>query len=273
MYAFIIFFAAWVFWVPLSAQADSAHQHGENHTPVSLVQPEIIMDGSLLAGRKNALKLGLKHRDGGFPVFWEELAEVHESRIHLLIIDPALGDYHHEHPTRTDREGIYNFAFKPRTACSYKVWAQIHFKDGREEEVTAMIPGVEDCATQKPDRAENGTVESGGYHFTMMRDKDVMKKGEDIMLTLKIADANGAPMAELEPVMGAFAHLVGFYEDYNTIAHIHPLGEAPGGVHDRGGPELMFHYRPDRAGLVRMYAQVKINGAMVFAPFTMVVVE
>lgn len=261
----------------LNAPAFAAEEGHDAHpaAPSSLTATVTLAGGSLVADGNNGIMLHLKHAaaDGGLPVLTDELESVHESRIHLLIVDPSLIDYHHEHPDVTGTAGDYAFFITPKTACSYKVWAQVHFKGGREETVTATIPGKDDCADKKPDPATVLAQSTDGYQFTMAPDTPVLRRGQDTMLTLSITGPDGQPFEGLEPVMGAFAHLVGFYDDYDHIAHIHPLGEEPTGVHERGGPELKFHYRPDRAGLVKMFAQVKIDGKMVFAPLTLTVTE
>ena len=74
-------------------------------------------------------------------------------------------------------------------------------------------------------------------------------------------------MRNLEPVMGAFAHGVGFSSDLEAVLHVHPHGDEPRSKAERAGPEIAFHVSPDRAGFYRLYIQVRINGRDIFAPF------
>ena len=264
--------------VLVAGAAAAATDHGAHRAEKSghtALNAEVELGpGGLREGRRSGVMLRLTHADGdgAFPLFVEELEKVHEHSIHALIIDPALADYHHEHPVQVEKEGSFAFFIKPRTPCSYKMWAQVHFKGGLEEIATATIPGKEECKDRKPDRTEQWTHDAGDYNFTIKAADGKLKKGEDTTLTLAVADKDGAPVEELEPLMGAFAHLVGFYEDYEHIAHMHPEGETPG-RHERGGPELSFDYTPERAGMVKLFAQVKIGGKMIFAPFTVIVTE
>jgi len=69
--------------------------------------------------------------------------------------------------------------------------------------------------------------------------------------------------------MGAYSHIVGFSEDFETIAHIHPMGVEPTKPTDRGAGELEFHLLPAKPGLMRLYAQIRVNGQDKFAPFTL----
>ena len=90
------------------------------------------------------------------------------------------------------------------------------------------------------------------------------------MSTVSISK-DGQAVNVLEPVMGAFAHMVGFYEDYESIAHIHPMGAEPTENTERGGPTLQFHIEPEQAGYLKLFAQVQIDGKQIFAPFSILV--
>ncbi len=61
--------------------------------------------------------------------------------------------------------------------------------------------------------------------------------------------------------------MVGFYDENNSVVHIHPLGEEPASDEARAGPELRFHIEPQQAGFIKLYAQVRINGDLVTAAF------
>ena len=54
-----------------------------------------------------------------------DLIEVHTQKIHLLINDASLTDYHHEHPKPTDMPGEYAFAFTPSNPGPYRIWADV----------------------------------------------------------------------------------------------------------------------------------------------------
>ena len=79
-----------------------------------------------------------------------------------------------------------------------------------------------------------------------------------------MAPSQGKP---LEPVLGAFAHIVGFNEDFKTVLHAHPLGDAPKDENARGGPDLEFHIVFPSAGFYKIFVQLKIAGKDLFVPF------
>ena len=91
-------------------------------------------------------------------------------------------------------------------------------------------------------------------------------------LTITVTDPAGQPVAGLEPVMQAFAHLAGFYDDLRTLEHVHPTGGDILNPALRGGPALGFLFYPPRASFIRLCCQLKIGGTMIFAPFNLNVV-
>ena len=87
------------------------------------------------------------------------------------------------------------------------------------------------------------------------------------MGTIIATDSKGNKVTSLQPLMGAFSHIVGFYEDYYTIVHTHPMGEEPRNDTDRSGPELTFHLMPVKSGFIKLFAHVKIGNKELYVPF------
>lgn len=111
----------------------------------------------------------------------------------------------------------------------------------------------------------SGDVE--GFHFQLILAKPGIKAGEPVSARLMISRADGTPYRQLQPVMAAFAHLVGFNEDHKTVLHMHPTGPPVLDEWARGGPELAFQIYAPKADFTRLFAQVQIEGRQVYAPF------
>ena len=221
------------------------------------------------AGRKTAVKVQLKNGDGS-PVQPADLMVLHTQPIHLLIEDPSLGDYHHEHPVPTGTPGEYTFTFTPKKSAPYRVWA----------DVVPLMTGVQELPFVDLPCAEKGGVvadtgnrfksSAGGLTFTLTFAGGVtnLPRAQTACgMEITITGADGRPMKQLEPLMNAFAHLVGFYDDFQTVVHLHPGGGDILDAEARGGPTLPFTFFPPRAGFIRLYCQVQVNGESVFAPF------
>lgn len=251
------------------------------------IQLTATADGPCQAGRQVQVKVKLQRPDGA-PVQPAELLLMHTERIHLLIQTPTLTDYHHEHPAPTATPGEYAFTFTPAETGRYRIFADlVPAATGLQELPYTDLPGPAKPA-EVPDRETRYTSTVGGYQFTLTLAEGVMpaapgepakacnccltgtlRAGMARKMHIAVADASGQPVQNLEPVMNAFAHLVGFYDDFQTVVHLHPSGGEILNPAARGGPSMGFQFFPPKAGFVRLYCQVKINDEMLFAPFNL----
>jgi hypothetical protein len=202
------------------------------------------------------------------PLSLADLKEVHTQKIHLLIIDDKLDDYSHLHPTPTNKPGIYQFTWHPlKKDGTYFIWADIvPLYSGTQQYLQA--PLSENAGKGSSiNRQQKTTSKVENMTFQLSFDSMPLVVGIPAMGKISIHDANGKPVRELEPIMGAYAHIVGFSEDLKTVVHVHPMGTEPTASTDRGGPLLEFHLQADKAGFIRLFAQVKIKGKELFVPF------
>lgn len=223
---------------------------------------------ALKVGEKAKITVKLVKPDGT-PLGLDGLIEAHTEKIHLLVIDSSLTDYHHEHPVPGGAPGEYVFEFTPRKPGSYRVWADIiPSATGAQEYAITDIP-AETKGEPIMDRTVKTVGESGGLRYEVTFDKPEFHVGDAALGTLKITRKDGTVFDQLEPLMGAYAHLVGFGDDYKAIAHVHPMGKEPTQASDRGRGELQFHLLPSQPGIMRLFAQVQIDGKSVFIPYTL----
>jgi hypothetical protein len=239
---------------------------GEPTITMQVVAPPLVV------GKPAEVHIRLAKR-GGEPVRLSDLIEVHTRKIHLLINDRSLSDYHHEHPEPTSTPGEYVFAFTPSKPGPYRIWADVvPAETGVQEYVIADIAAdaaPEPVIDRQP--ISIATVNGRQYALGFQTNGQSVHAGHMIVGTLTITGSHGKPFAQLEPVMGAFAHIVGFNEDLKTVIHIHPYGSEPKRPEDRGGPAFAFKFYPPAPGFYRLYAQIQIDGAQQFAPFGLTV--
>lgn len=217
------------------------------------------------AGKTTQVTVKLNAVADGKPLTLDDLKEAHTKKLHLLVVDPTLTDYHHIHPVAGEKPGEYVFDFTPLKNDSYRVWADvIPVATGKQEYVQTDMgtPAKEKASI---DKATSMTATVDGYTFTLALDGEP-KAGSPVMGNVTVTK-DGQPFTGLEPVMGAFAHVVGFTEDYNSVLHVHPMGKEPTNDAERGGPKLEFHIEPEKAGFVKLFTQVRIGGRDIFAPF------
>jgi Heavy metal binding domain len=232
-----------------------------------IVQAEIIAPDPLQVGTKAELRIHLTFNDGKAPVTLADLEETHTRRVHLLITEPTETDYHHEHPEPLG-DGEYGFSFTPARPGIYRVWADLKpLKTHVQQFSIADIPASTKAGRLQPDESENRNAEVGGYKFELSLAKPIVQAKDTIAGTVRVIDPSGRPCDKLEVVMGAFGHLVGFSDDFSTVLHMHPVGQLPARADSLGGPDLPFYFRSNKAGLIRLFAQVKIGGKDFFPRF------
>lgn len=239
----------------------------------SNVRAEVISPAAIKKDEPQDISVRLKHAVGGKPLMPEDFDVVHTKIIHGLIVDPSLSDYKHIHPQATDAPGEYVFSITPGTDCSYRLWLDVKPKGRNQEFAVLDIPGTAGCGNQPIDKTENSQVSLNGYDVTMEITEGSLAQGQNITLSFDIKDSEGQSLSDLEPLMGAYAHVVGFYDDYRSIAHLHPLGAEPQVESDRGAAPLLFHFSPDRAGFVKLFLQVSVKGEELFFPFGVIIPE
>jgi hypothetical protein len=223
------------------------------------------MRETLQAGQTYALRFFLKTAEGT-PVTLDDLEEAHTAKVHLLVVDESLTDYHHLHPVAADEAGAYSFSFQPNTSNNYIAWVDIKPVGGAGQKPAFLMMGDSSCVISCVDKKLSRSSVAGGYTFKVDFGEAPLKAGGMREVTLDILDATGQSVQILEPVMGAYAHIVGFYDDLKTVAHLHPMGEEPATADLRGASPLKLMLHPEKAGFVRFFIQVVIGGKEIFAP-------
>jgi len=248
----------------LFMEDDKKPESSEHKYSDGSVTIEMLPGGKLEQGKPVHAKLILRHRDGR-PVSADELAVVHTEKLHLFVADSSLKDYHHIHPQPTGEPGVLAFTFTPQTANNYSAWADFTMiKDGQNHKLRTEMPSASGRNIPPSIRA-NTSAEKNGLHFDWQ--SDPLQKDTASIVNVNVTDARGEPVTDLEPVMGAYAHLVGFSADGKSIIHTHPLDAEPQNASDRGGPRLRFHVEPDCSGATQFYLQVRRGNEDIYVPF------
>jgi hypothetical protein len=200
----------------------------------------------------------------GKPIAPEDLLVAHTRKLHLLVADPTLNDYQHIHPEPGRRAGEWVFALTPQRAGTYRVFADFTpaaTARGLYGVAEFTVPG----AVARVARATNTTCEIGGLTFEL-ETAQPFRARQPIDLRFRVSRRGREPVA-LQPVMGAFAHLVAFDESRSGFAHLHPNQVDLTQALDPLRPELTFKVTIPQPGRYVIWSQVKIGGEEVFAPF------
>ena len=205
----------------------------------------------------------------GKPIYPWELGIFHTEKIHLLIIDPSLGDYHHIHPKPLVKGGQFGFELTPEKTGTYKIFAEL-VPLASQSLVIGEAEFEVSGALGKALLRRGLSAEVGDYRFQLDfpgGSPPILKQPSSVSLRITRGDETG-PIV-LEEIMGAYAHLVAFDQHRRGFAHMHPLDAGSG----FGTSETSFNFslNTDLAGYYRVWAQVKIEGRELFVPFDLVV--
>jgi Heavy metal binding domain len=244
----------------------AAHAQHMHSASASTVRSEIVPVENRVAGKSVATVLRLTGADGK-PLSLDQLEVAHTEKIHLLVIDQSMTDYHHLHPTAGNKPGEYRFDFAPKFGGTYHIWADLVPKaTGKQEysKTTVEVGGPPATANN----SVNTKAEVDGYRFELTTENNApLQAGKAIVVTVKVSGPDGRDFTKLEPVMGAFAHMVAFPAGLASVTHVHPMGAEPKTGAERGGPELTFHVEGDEPGFHKFFLQTQIGGKDKFAAF------
>lgn len=191
----------------------------------------------------------------------QDLAVTHTKKLHIMLINKSLSDYHHIHPVPLDGSEYWEFSFTPNANDEYVLFADFVPTQTRRQVIGReyILPSDHNFAT---DWNFSQSKEQGDFIITLhMPEKVSPNQAAD--LTLTIARRDGTP-AKLEKVMDAYGHLVAFQAGLQGMGHIHPT---PTGSEYEDVPELAFTFNTPISGKYRIWAQFKVDGVEKFVPF------
>jgi hypothetical protein len=150
--------------------------------------------------------------------------------------------------------GEYPFSFVPQKPGSYLAWVDVRARPlGLQEYIRTTIEATT-ASESLIDRTVTNRAVVEGMTFELSFATEKLRSGRPTIGKLRITGTDGNPFAQLEPLMNAFVHLVGFHEDRKTVLHMHPKGPLVTDPTSRGGPEIEFQMFPLHSGFVRLFA-------------------
>jgi hypothetical protein len=214
-------------------------------------------------GRDTLIRLFVRDPRSGATV--RNFQETHERLLHLFVISHDLEFFAHVHPVRQADGGFAQHVRLPRSGA-YRLVADLVPAGGapqllQKSIVTAGYRGrVLPTATHAAD-LEDKTI--GGVRIKAIVPQSVA--GREQLITFELTDqANGQPVDDLEPFLGAPAHLLIASGDLELVTHSHPVAA----LTDAAGPRVVFQVLFPREGAYRAWVQFQRHGEVLTAPFT-----
>ena len=255
-----------------------AAKHTDSHPGISkFAAPakltlDIIEAPKLEPGKAVTVRFRLRRQGDANALSFKDLKGVHTKKLHLFVNDSSLTDFFHLHPQPTAKDAtLFTFRFTPNKPGNYQLWADITplakgaQRQARQQFLPASLAGVNPAPnpidTTLVDEATLGSLKAKlSFDPPLQSDKASMG-------TVTVTNLAGQPIHKLEPVLGAFAHVVAYANNGQSILHSHPMGKEPKGAADRAGPTLQFHLEPGQSGFVKIFVQIRLDGHDLIFPF------
>ena len=212
------------------------------------------------------VKLHLTVRDRATNQAVSRFDEMHERLLHLFIVSRDLSFFDHLHPEPA-KNGGFDVAMTFPKAGAYRLVADLLPTGAMPQTLQdtivttgAVAPGAASPPTFAAEVLE--ATEAGVRARLVPANARV---GADAHVVIELADAkSGEPVADLEPYLGAWGHMLLSSADQSDIVHSHPLIEETAA----GGPRITFQTLFARPGWYRVWTQVQRRGRLLTFGFT-----
>ena len=183
----------------------------------------------------------------------------HEKSLHLIAVRRDQTGFQHVHPTLA-ADGTWSTRLA-LTPGSWRLFADFTATGGAALTLGADL-AVAGAFSPAAPSGEIRTARVDGYTVTLTGD---LVAGRDARLALRVSK-DGRPVADLDPYLGAYGHLVALRDGDLAYLHVHPDGE-PGDGRTTPGPEVVFHAAVPSTGGYHLYLDFQHEGVVRTAAF------
>lgn len=184
----------------------------------------------------------------------------HDKKLHLIVVRSDTTQYRHVHPTM-DAAGTWSIDWTWAQPGTYRVFTDFAPEADGTGLVLSRTVTVAGTTEPQPLPPPSRTATTDDYQVTATG--DLSTAGSELRFTIT---RNGTPVTDLEPYLGAYAHLVALRANDLAYLHVHPEGEVG---RTPAGPDVAFHAQAPSAGDYRLYLDFSHGGAVHTAEFTM----
>ncbi|MFZ4125677.1 MAG: hypothetical protein ACOYJ2_06370 [Rickettsiales bacterium] len=223
---------------------------GQKHKPSST--PHVSAATHNLPDGTRALSVALRDQQNGAALIPDDIETTHTQKLHTMVVNRSLTDYHHLHPAFNADTQQWEARFTPRTNEAYRAWHEFTLRgDAAPTQSKTDLPSDSKARSIEPVISHQNHAQAGNVIIHCMGNAP-LRAGSENTWSIDLRDANGKPITRFHPIMGADAHLVGFSKDGTSMIHCHPIA--------RNGNSLQFHIAPKQEGFTQFFLQVHPEG-------------
>ena len=208
-------------------------------------------------GGMTGMRLAIREPDSNLLV--RAFRTVHEKTLHLFIVSRDLEYFAHVHPEQL-KDGSFRLDH-PLASGEYMLIADFLPEDGPTQMIQRAIIVSK---TGAGGRAGRGSAIQPAWDddLRVSMKAENLVAGKEGRLTFTVTDAKtGAPVTDLEPYLGAPAHMLIVRRDLSDAVHEHPEEQLT------GGPTVSFHPVIPAAGDYKLWIQFQRQGRVFTFPF------
>jgi hypothetical protein len=208
----------------------------------------------LISGRGERLKQNALVEEGG-------------TRLHVVVVNQSLSDFHHEFPSPGKAEGEWNFRFTPKTEEPYRAWIHATPKANQREEwaLTNLTQTGIPFVFPVSEKVESLEDAAPGVLARLQFPATRPTAGVPARLRLVLEAPAPLPAAGSGPV--SIKHVTAVCEDLRTIVHLHPV-ERTEPLGPRGG-SADFYFEVPIPGFYRIFIEAAWGGKTALVRFGM----
>ncbi|MFD2905032.1 heavy metal-binding domain-containing protein [Sphingobacterium anhuiense] len=231
------------------------HQEDSTKLAVSiLASPQPIE-----AGKQTALSISIKENEKNVV-----LEEVHEMKMHLLVVKEDLSWFDHIHPEE-QQDGTYGVKETFPVAGNYLLFTDYKPKGLGGEVAMKKLEVTGTSVNSSFELNPKAIATTAGYTVTLINANDLKtNQTQDLQFSVE-KNAKKLKEGDFQNYLGATAHIVMIGAKDKDFLHIHP-------VSDKRFP-IYAQTNIKKAGIYRMWAQFKIDGQVHTADFTVDVAQ
>jgi hypothetical protein len=204
------------------------------------------------------LKLMIHSADGRMV---KDFEIIHEKKVHLIIVRDGLDQFGHIHP-EVDAAGNLTAEVTFPTGGKYRLYAD--FKpQGESQSIAIGEVQVGGPSSPAPRLSPNvpGRIRGDGLQAEI--EIANAKAGKPARITFRLLDAEGRPLRDLQPYLGAMGHLVVISADGKEYVHAHPGDEQAEAGH------VGFVARFAKPGVYKGWGQFRREGEIRTLPLVL----
>ena len=247
-----------------SAKPDHEHEHEAGSGGHAEVDHSAMAEAMLMissrprqpqAGEPATLKLMIHDSSGKM---LKDFEEVHEKKVHLIIVRVGLDHFAHVHP-ELDSEGNMTLTHTFPVGGAYRLFADYKPAGGpaglasAELNVAGELPEAPALKPNVP-----GNVQGDGLNADVSIEKATERAAG---ITFQLQDTSGELIDDLEPYLGAMGHLVVLSADGEQYVHAHPNEQTTAGA------KVSFEAHFPGPGLYKGWGQFQRAGKVHTVPF------